>query len=488
VTTSLLLAMSLLSTTAHAADDEAISRAILAFGDPGTSTWDAAVKAILVEGYDADASGWLDTEAEVQSMSCPVWEALFTAFTKSSYGGNLDAIYGFAPNMLWVGNALGFDETVRAAAYAHQGSCGLTDGWAPSYAFGDDPIRSIAAAPASDAWDQAVSEVLLGSYDADGSGAIDVAAELESIPCEVLEAMNEAVERSEYEAPFWVVYGFDPDLFWVGYTVGIDESLRAAGLAHMDACGLVQRAEAPPPPELGEYDSVPEAILGFPAPGSSEWDDLVEALLLKHYDADGSGQIDDASELDSIPCDVWEAITIAFRDSEYDNTFDVVYGFAPAYIWVGSAIGLSETLREPAFYLLRACGETSAGPPSGGTGSLTPPVKAPAPVSDEWTVQQILSLSGAASPEWDAEVQRLLLIEYDTDRTGALDSKREIKGISCDTWNALNHGVLSSEYASPFHVIYGFAPDTLWVGYALGFDASMRKPVYKRIKKCGLVW
>lgn len=97
---------------------------------------------------------------------------------------------------------------------------------------------SALTAGGSDVWDQDVEQILVASFDKDGSGRIDTTRELEAIDCAVYRVLDEAVLAGEYEAPVRQIYGFGAGFSWVGGSLGFDESIRAAADAAMADCGL----------------------------------------------------------------------------------------------------------------------------------------------------------------------------------------------------------------------------------------------------------
>ena len=91
----------------------------------GSSTWDAAVKRILVGAYDSSGDGLLDQLEEVDRVSCMVWSAIDVGI-RSGGGTGLRVIYGFDPGLGWVGSALGVDASQRTAAQARIEACGIS--------------------------------------------------------------------------------------------------------------------------------------------------------------------------------------------------------------------------------------------------------------------------------------------------------------------------------------------------------------------------
>ncbi|MEZ4367165.1 MAG: hypothetical protein R2939_12910 [Kofleriaceae bacterium] len=75
-------------------------------------------------------------------------------------------------------------------------------------------IDAIAALsqPGSSAWDHRVTELLLPRFDADDSGALDTEAEVDAIGCEVLVAIDAALQRKRQRLAY--TYGVHEDYGW----------------------------------------------------------------------------------------------------------------------------------------------------------------------------------------------------------------------------------------------------------------------------------
>ncbi|EDM73653.1 hypothetical protein PPSIR1_02673 [Plesiocystis pacifica SIR-1] len=98
-------------------------------------------------------------------------------------------------------------------------------------------IEALPEEGGSDEWDEAVSEILLASYDNDGSGWIDSPGEIEAVPCATFWSMHVAVERVR-GTEVAVLYGIDPDYIWVGSALGFSEDMRKTLEMAMRACDL----------------------------------------------------------------------------------------------------------------------------------------------------------------------------------------------------------------------------------------------------------
>jgi hypothetical protein len=91
----------------------------------------------------------------------------------------------------------------------------------------------------SDAWDAAVTPILVGAFDRNGSSRLDTAEEIAAIPCEVLAAMDASIKRGRGGmTALRTTYGFAKDYLWVGYALGFDEKVRPDADARLANCGL----------------------------------------------------------------------------------------------------------------------------------------------------------------------------------------------------------------------------------------------------------
>ena len=202
-------------------------------------------------------------------------------------------------------------------------------------------------------WDTAVKPLMLGAYDGNGSGTIDSAAEVASIPCDTWSALNTGV-KAGWSSGIYIIYGFKPELTWVGYAIGISEEVRGASAAALRNCSLADEV-APDGPPTG---SVADRIAGLSDGGSGTWDDAVKVVLLGAFDKNKSGELDKKGEIDAIPCDVFKTLDQGVRDG-WGSGIRSIYGFDEDYIWVGSAIGVSESMRTKVAERATSCGLTN---------------------------------------------------------------------------------------------------------------------------------
>lgn len=99
----------------------------------------------------------------------------------------------------------------------------------------------------------------------------------------------------------------------------------------------------------------------------------------------------------------------------------------------------------------------------------------------------ITAASGdAKAGEYDANVLQAVVNAYDSNGSGAVDSGKELKAISCPVWMAMEAGVAAGWDGTGVRTIYGFKKGFIWVGYAFGFDEKVRKSADKAMAKCGI--
>ncbi len=262
--------------------------------------------------------------------------------------------------------------------------------------------------------------------------------------------------------------------------------------AEEDLTTLYETADAYPAPPVAvaaaaDGDGTGARIRGLSETGGSgSWDSTVTPILVAAYDLNGSGMIDNDAEIASIPCDTWQALDAGVKQS-WDYGLRVIYGFEQDLSWVGSAIGIDESARGAGDHALMRCvgGDPSTWPaPGGGVvgGAVGGAAQAPPP-SGVAAAIRARPEKGGGSP-WDNAVKGILLAQYDTNKSGWIDTSSEVTPIGCDVWIALDEGVKVS-WSYGLRTIYGF--DTgLWIGDALGFSQGIRSSADSAIRGCGL--
>ncbi len=100
-------------------------------------------------------------------------------------------------------------------------------------------------------------------------------------------------------------------------------------------------------------------------------------------------------------------------------------------------------------------------------------------------VGQLSSFPNGGSAEWDTSVESLLLSNYDSNKSGSIDNNAEVNAIPCDVWSAMDDATRRDDEV-PVMALYGFAPDYLWAGDALGFDLDVRETAAQKMESCGL--
>lgn len=453
---------------------------ILSLSGGGSSQWDDIVKGLLLNEYDSNGSGTINTSSEVEAIPCTVFQALDKGILNGGeYTSSLVSLYGFVPDSIWIGYAFGFDENVRSTTYMKASAClGLETTSPATAAFSESTLTSqILSIPGggSSAWDAVLKGYLLSAYDSNGSGKIDTSSEVSSISCNVWGAIHSGmISGGLYSSSFLTVYGFSPDYEWVGYVVGFSEDV--SDIAYSAGANCIGSTTPAPAPSSRGSSGLASQILSLSGGGSSTWDEGVRRLILSEYDSNGSGDLDTSSEVRSVSCSVWGAMnTGMINGGEYTTNILSVYGFDPSLIWVGYAVGFSEDVRTTAFAAGSAC--LGSGTSSSSGRSSSPSSSGIAP--------QILGLTRGGSSAWDEVVKTLLISEYDSNRTGEIDTSSEVSAIPCSVWNAMNRGMINGgEYTTNIISVYGFDPAMIWVGYALGFSESVRSAAYSSGASC----
>ncbi|MEZ4367164.1 MAG: hypothetical protein R2939_12905 [Kofleriaceae bacterium] len=98
---------------------------IAAIPEPRSQGWEARVTELLRLHFDADHSEWIDTDAEVDAIGCPVLTAINDALRRTD--DDLAYNYGVHDDYAWLADRLGFDEAIRAHLYATLDRCELTN-------------------------------------------------------------------------------------------------------------------------------------------------------------------------------------------------------------------------------------------------------------------------------------------------------------------------------------------------------------------------
>jgi hypothetical protein len=207
----------------------------------GQEAWDGAVRPILLDAYDADGSGWLDTTEEIAAIPCETLDALDVRVKESDPSG-LRTTYGLQTGPAWRGDALGFVEPLRAGLDMRLVGCASappasTTAPAPPSGGLADRIGVLSQPPGEDSWDAAVAALLLGTFDADASGWLDRESEIGAVTCDVWDAVDAGVRR-RWEHGLRQTYGLVGGYIWVGDALGIDERVRLHADATSAGCGL----------------------------------------------------------------------------------------------------------------------------------------------------------------------------------------------------------------------------------------------------------
>lgn len=205
----------------------------------GSDAWDAVVLALLLSGVDLDHSGRIDSQAELDRLECPVWEAI-EAGVRAGWTHGVRRTYGLSADLTWLGSSLGFDEPLRAAVDASAAGCGLkVDPLALTAATNGPPATQIASVSGAPNWEPLVRRFLVAAFDMDGSGGLDRRKEIRRIDCATWLALDVGVRSAWDGSSFRGMYGFRRDYIWVGYALGFSHRIRR------NADRAIRRCEVP---------------------------------------------------------------------------------------------------------------------------------------------------------------------------------------------------------------------------------------------------
>lgn len=349
-----LLSLSLLLSSTALADD--VGDKLMAVG-PGDG-WSDRVETILLASYDADKSGKIDTQAELDGISCDAFKALDVDVRRDWDGTALRVIYGFASGYIWVGDAFSIAEPLRTAADARAAACGLTTDTVSPNGTARDAIT--AAQGQDDTWDDAVVAALTSAFDANGSGTLDTPAEIYRVPCNVWEAIEVGTRQKWGGTGMRALYGIRADggYLWVGNAIGLSQDVRGVADAVLVACDVDNISASEPEPTL----DVPDYIAPGDIPkvfreagGSDAFDDIVTRAFIGNFDDNENGEIDAGKELKQITCPMWLALDEGVN-AQWNSGARTIYGFKKGFIWVGYAFGIAEKARKQADKAMSKCG------------------------------------------------------------------------------------------------------------------------------------
>lgn len=231
---------------------------------------------------------------------------------------------------------------------------------------------------------------------------------------------------------------------------------------------------------LGLAADASEAVRALDAidapPGTEVWDRAVAFELLLRYDRDHSGEIDRRREVDAVPCEVLVGLDAALAErSEYPGLY-ATYGFPEGRVWLAHFLGFSVRVRERAEQRLSGCGLVARGPAVG------PRVD---PQMQAFSVGMVMGISDPGSPVWLERVRLVLVLVFDTDESGWLDTAQELRTVDCRLWQALDAGLAEAGEGTLVDLL-GLRSDLPWGGDLVGIDAAIAPTAYDMARRCGL--
>ncbi|MDY0059268.1 MAG: PEGA domain-containing protein [Myxococcota bacterium] len=460
--------------------EEELVRKIWEIPDGGSTPWDNAVKPLMIQAYDTDNSGAIDRASETSAVPCKVLQALNDKIKDGR--GQISSLRGTYIAHIYLGYLIGFANDQKDTLLARIDSCGPGSGSRPTTSSPAVPasgalseqalIRALWDGPlgGSTEWDTLAKRLLLQTYDSNRSGEIDTRAEIDRIPCSVWTAMDDKIKSGRPNGSLVITYTKG---LWLGYLLGINKSLQDRSLEIYPSCKSGGGAAASGG-SLSE-DELVSQVWAIPKGGSTEWDTATKALMLRRFDTNGSGSIDQDGEFRMITCRVWNALDKKIRDGRGS-----ISGLEPTYVgytYLGYLIGINEKYKDQMKTSVLACRSSGdGGSPSGTTGGG-------GRQSDEEIVRQIWAFPDGGSSEWDAKTKVLLVRAYDLNGSGMIDTDAELAQVSCAVWNALNEKIKTGRPNGGLEITYVSNP---WLGHLYGMDKSMQAGSYAAIRRCNV--
>jgi hypothetical protein len=93
-------------------------------GRAGSRSWHDGVRRLLIDKYDENRSGSLDTTIEIASIPCAEWRAIESQYETGGLQVPMSRLYGFDGSE-WVEGALGIERGLRDFTYRRMKECGL---------------------------------------------------------------------------------------------------------------------------------------------------------------------------------------------------------------------------------------------------------------------------------------------------------------------------------------------------------------------------
>lgn len=302
----------------------------------------SAMRAVLLDAFDHDDSGWLDRRAEVRALGCDVWAALDDALTTEDEPRLRDRL-GLPKGRIHRGEDIGLSVRVRAASDRAAARCGLDA--APPANAANPSAREALAAFQDGATLERIAASLRTAATGSPQGTLDRGRHLRRLDCTHWHLL-EAAARDEGGEPWLRLrMGLPGGLPFDGTLLKLDPSLRRRADRFASRCGLQ------PDPKRAALSPVQRALQLH---GELTWDERIGDVVTDAYG--GGHRLNTPEQVKSIPCEVWLALNAHVHRSWGGNGLRVIYGLSRDYLWVGGVLGLDESVRDAADAAAVQCG------------------------------------------------------------------------------------------------------------------------------------
>jgi hypothetical protein len=203
-------------------------------------------------------------------------------------------------------------------------------------------------------WEGVVRPALVLRFDRDASGALETAAEVRGVPCELWRRLD-ALSRQHRSAGLWRALAVGGPASWGGATLGISGAAAPVVGDALTLCGLAEVAAGPSAAASDAAAALPPADpiaalrAASPALGVAAWEEEVRAILRWGF-GEGEG-LDGPAAARAVPCAAWELLDAGARMARGA-------GVVSAYLGTDAdalRLGVTPAARKAAVRRARAC-------------------------------------------------------------------------------------------------------------------------------------